>query len=224
MRDLGIDPTGPFLAVVAGSTDRRDPPDVVRAVLLDLSLGLSDRALTGLQADRVISLVPASGSDQVDRLRAGLTRLAPGLERNRLAVGVSAPSTLDALTGALDEARHAQHLASLRGGAVSMVTADEVTSHVLLLAAVPDDVRRTFAGRVLKPVLDHDARHGTDLLETLRAFLEVDGSWSRCAAGMHLHVNTVRYRIGRVEDLTGRHLGRIEDRVDLFLALRSLPS
>ena len=224
MRDLGIDPTGPFLAVMADATDRRDPPDVARAVLHDLSLGLSDRALTSLHADRVISLVPASGPDQLDRLRAGLARLAPGLDRDRLAVGVSAPSPLDALTGALDEARHTQHLASLRGGAVSMVTADEVTSHVLLLAAVPDDVRRTFAGRVLQPVLDHDARHGTDLLETLRAFLEVDGSWSRCAAGMHLHVNTVRYRIGRVEDLTGRDLARIEDRVDLFLALRSLPS
>ena len=105
-----------------------------------------------------------------------------------------------------------------------MVTADEVTSHVLLLAAVPDDVRRTFAGRVLQPVLDHDARHGTDLLETLRTFLDVDGSWSRCAAAMHLHVNTVRYRIGRVEQLSGRDLARIEDRVDLFLALRSLPS
>jgi DNA-binding PucR family transcriptional regulator len=41
---------------------------------------------------------------------------------------------------------------------------------------------------------------------------------------MHLHVNTVRYRIGRVEQLSGRDLARIEDRVDLFLALRSLPS
>jgi len=224
MRDLGIDPAGPFLAVVAGATDRRAQPDVARAVLHDVTLGLSDRALTGLHGDRVISLVPASGPEQVGRLRAGLARLAPGLDRNRLAVGVSAPSTLAALTGALDEARHAQHLASLRGGRASMVTADEVTSHVLLLAAVPDDVRRTFAGRVLQPVLDHDARHGTDLLETLRTFLDVDGSWSRCAAAMHLHVNTVRYRIGRVEQLSGRDLARIEDRVDLFLALRSLPS
>ncbi len=39
---------------------------------------------------------------------------------------------------------------------------------------------------------------------------------------LHLHVNTVRYRIGRVEELTGRDLGRFSDRVDVFLALRSL--
>jgi DNA-binding PucR family transcriptional regulator len=40
---------------------------------------------------------------------------------------------------------------------------------------------------------------------------------------LHLHVNSVRYRIARVEALTGLDLSRIEDRVDVFLALRSLP-
>ncbi len=40
---------------------------------------------------------------------------------------------------------------------------------------------------------------------------------------MHLHVNTVRYRIQRVEELTGRDLSILEDRVDVFLALHSLP-
>jgi DNA-binding PucR family transcriptional regulator len=71
-------------------------------------------------------------------------------------------------------------------------------------------------------VLDYDARHGAELLETLQAFLDVDGAWSRCAAALHLHVNTVRYRIARVEALTGRDLSRLEDQVDVFLALRSL--
>jgi DNA-binding PucR family transcriptional regulator len=39
---------------------------------------------------------------------------------------------------------------------------------------------------------------------------------------LHLHVNTVRYRVERIEELTGRDLSRLEDRVDVFLALRSL--
>ncbi|MEE2055207.1 helix-turn-helix domain-containing protein, partial [Nocardiopsis tropica] len=46
------------------------------------------------------------------------------------------------------------------------------------------------------------------------------GSWQRCAAAMHVHVNTLRYRIGRVEELTGRDLSSLEHRVDLFLALK----
>jgi len=102
---------------------------------------------------------------------------------------------------------------------LAVVTATEVTSHVGLLAAVPDDVRRAFADRALAPVLAHDARAGTGLLPTLEAFLDCDGSWSRTAARLHLHVNSVRYRIARVEELTGRDLGTLRDRVDLLLQL-----
>ena len=39
---------------------------------------------------------------------------------------------------------------------------------------------------------------------------------------LHLHVNTLRYRIGRVEQLTGRSLSSFEERVNLFLALEAL--
>ena len=104
---------------------------------------------------------------------------------------------------------------------VSVVSGDEVTTYQRLLATVPDEVRRTFATRVLGAVLDYDAAHDAGLRETLETFLANSGSWSRTAAAMHIHVNTVRYRIARVADLTGRDLGRFEDRVDLLLALHS---
>ena len=46
------------------------------------------------------------------------------------------------------------------------------------------------------------------------------GSWNACAARMYVHVNTVRYRIRRIEELTGRDLSCLDDQVDFFLALR----
>jgi sugar diacid utilization regulator len=221
--DLGVDPAGPFLVAVAAFPDGPDLLDLARDVLHDAGLHIADLPVTGVHQNVAVALIPAAGAvDPAERVRAALERLAPGV-RTRLAVGVSAATAPDALVGALDEARHAQRLAALRAEPVAVVTADEVTSHVLLLAAVSDDVRRAFATRVLGPVLDHDEQHGSQLIATVRAFIEADGSWSRCAAALHLHVNSVRYRIGRVEALTGRDLSRIEDRVDVFLALRSLP-
>jgi DNA-binding PucR family transcriptional regulator len=154
-------------------------------------------------------------------LRTALGRLEPGLGPARLTVGLSRPSGADALSGALREARHARELAKPRPGSLAVVADAEVTSHVALLAAVPDDVRHAFAARVLDPVLEYDARNDAGLYRTLEAFLNCSGSWSRAAAQLHLHINTVRYRIGRVEELTGRDLSRFEDRVDIFLALRS---
>ncbi|MET0136036.1 MAG: helix-turn-helix domain-containing protein, partial [Kibdelosporangium sp.] len=96
---------------------------------------------------------------------------------------------------------------------------DEVAAHRLLLAAVPNELRMSFRSRVLGPVLAYDTEHRSELAHTLRVFLECSGSWAHASAELHVHVNTLRYRIGRVAELTGRDLTRFADRVDLYLAL-----
>jgi len=93
--------------------------------------------------------------------------------------------------------------------------------HEQLLASVPAPVLRSISQRLLGPLREYDARHNAELLPTLKAFLACDGSWSACAARMYVHVNTVRYRIGRIEALTDSDLSALADRVDFFLALRS---
>jgi len=95
----------------------------------------------------------------------------------------------------------------------------EVHSHELLLASVPRPVFHSFRDRLLGPVTDYDTCHNAELLPTLKSFLACDGSWSACASRMYVHVNTVRYRISRIEALTGRDLSALPDRVDFFLAL-----
>ncbi|MFW6692486.1 PucR family transcriptional regulator [Streptomyces sp. MAR4 CNX-425] len=148
--------------------------------------------------------------------------LARGLaDDGRLTLGVSAAvHSSEGLRGALEEARHARRVAAARPGRVCAAGHEELASHVLLLPFVPDDVRRAFTARLLDPLRAYDRRHRAELVETLAAFLDCDGSWTRCAARLHLHVNTLRYRVGRIEQLTGRDLSRLEDKLDFFLALR----
>jgi Purine catabolism regulatory protein-like family/PucR C-terminal helix-turn-helix domain/GGDEF-like domain len=162
-----------------------------------------------------------------DRLRDAQPVLESDRSRTRLSVGISAPAEgVTALAGALHEAQSARRLAAVRAGtgpgsgAVSVVTSDEVASHELLLASVPGSVLRSFRGRLLGPLQSYDERHRAELLPTLREFLACSGSWNACAAKMYVHVNTVRYRIRRIEELTGRDLSSLDDQVDFFLALR----
>jgi len=185
----------------------------------------------------------AEGPDAQDAPRAGagpaahafaarLRDAQPVLESDRsrikLAIGISAPAEgVAALSGALHEAQSARRLATIRAAAapapvpaVYVVTSDEVASHELLLASVPGSVLRSFRDRLLGPLLAYDERHHAELLPTLRQFLACSGSWNACAARMYVHVNTVRYRIRRIEELTGRDLSRLDDQVDFFLALR----
>ncbi|WP_171907141.1 PucR family transcriptional regulator, partial [Streptomyces niveus] len=162
----------------------------------------------GLQADVLLAAVR-------EPLTAGLA------DDGRLTLGVSAPvQSAEGLRGALEEARHARRVAAARPGRVCAAGHHELASHVLLLPFVPDDVRRAFTARLLDPLRDYDRRHRAELVPTLEAFLDCDGSWTRCAARLHLHVNTLRYRVGRIEQLTGRDLSRLEDKLDFFLALR----
>ncbi|MFH8902337.1 PucR family transcriptional regulator [Streptomyces coeruleorubidus] len=167
-----------------------------------------DGSETGVLADALLESVR-------DPLTAGLN------DDGRLTLGVSAAvHSAEGLRGALEEARHARRVAAARPGRVCAAGHQELASHVLLLPFVPDDVRRAFTARLLDPLRDYDRRHRAELIPTLEAFLDCDGSWTRCAARLHLHVNTLRYRVGRIEQLTSRDLSRLEDKLDFFLALR----
>jgi hypothetical protein len=232
LRQAGIQPDQPMVVAVTelvlppshhpGQVLRDDrPAEAAVTMFEDVALTVGPAVVAPGRDGLLVGLLPSS-PELPGLLRRAFGRLSPGLARARLAVGVSGETAIDALAGALEEARFAHRVARAGSTPVSVVTSDEVASHVLLLATVPDDVRRTYTQRVLGPVLEHDRRTRADLIATLQEFLACSGSWSRTAESLHLHVNTVRYRIERVEQLTGRDLSRLEDRVDVFLALKSL--
>ncbi|MFC8085824.1 PucR family transcriptional regulator [Streptomyces sp. NPDC057340] len=193
----------------------------------------SDRIAVAHTGEEAVALVPLPAvSSEHDGSEAGVLAetllesvrepLSAGLDGDgRVTLGVSAAvHSAEGLRGALEEARHARRVAAARPGRVCAAGHQELASHVLLLPFVPDDVRRAFTARLLDPLRDYDRRHRAELIPTLEAFLDSDGSWTRCANRLHLHVNTLRYRVGRIEQLTGRDLSRLEDKLDFFLALR----
>ncbi|MBO3745680.1 helix-turn-helix domain-containing protein [Streptosporangiaceae bacterium NEAU-GS5] len=210
-------PTAPSapLATPAASTTAPAAPATTASTATAIS--------TSHGAVALVPLSTASAARSLAELVAVLrsrTALLAASASIRVAVGISAdlrgPS---AIRGGVEEAGHARRLAEARGGGV--VTSDEIYTHDLLLATVPDSVRRSYAARLLDPLLDYDRRHQAELVHTLSTFLDCAGSWNTCAERLHVHVNTVRYRIRRVEDLTGKDLSAMADRVDLFLALRA---
>ncbi|WP_427886858.1 PucR family transcriptional regulator [Kribbella sp. GL6] len=223
LRQAGAHSERPLVVAVAGLRDdgTGGPSEVALTLVEDVALTVGPAVVAPGRDGLLVGFLPFT-PELPEHLRRAFGRLAPGLNRAHLAVGISGETAIDALAGALEEARFAQRAAGAARAPVSVVTSDEVASHVLLLATLPDDVRRTYSNRVLGAVIDHDRRTHADLLMTLQEFLACSCSWTRTAESLHLHVNTVRYRIERVEQLTGRDLSSLEDRVDVFLALKSL--
>ena len=245
MRAAGLPPDGRYLvaamgaaasAMVTGPNADRWRCDLAG----ELAMPIAEGALVAPLGDEIVVLVPSPGdpapadagaapedsASPAHLFAAEIRGVVPVLEsdrsRVRLTVGISAPADgVTALWSALHEAGSARRLAALRGpAAISVVTSDEVASHELLLAAVPASVLQSFRERLLGPLLAYDDRHRAELLPTLQEFLACSGSWNACAAKMYVHVNTVRYRIRRIEELTGRDLSCLDDQVNFFLALQ----
>ena len=66
---------------------------------------------------------------------------------------------------------------------------------------------------------EYDRLHRGRLLETLRTFLRLGGSLQETARVLYLHVNTVRHRLRRIAELTGRDPAVFDDRIALAIAL-----
>lgn len=81
---------------------------------------------------------------------------------------------------------------------------------------------RALVERVLRPVLELPAEQAGELLTTLREFLDNGRSWQRTAEALHVHRQTVRYRVRRVEQLTGKQVADTGDLATLWLALKAL--
>ena len=226
MRACRLSPDATHLVAMASvvAADSAPAAKLATYLLEDLVRPLSAHTAVGRVGDTAMAVLtekPEAAAGTVEALRGAVSLLAPALHGHRLVIGVSGTARgAHALAGAAEQARHTHHAAVRLAKPVSVVSSVELASHVLLLASVGPEMRQSFRSLLLDPLIEYDRAHHANLVGTLDAFLRSSGSWQRCADEMHVHVNTLRYRLERVEQLTGRDLSRFEDRVDFFLALR----
>jgi len=140
-------------------------------------------------------------------------------ERFGFAFGLSAPAAYDSFAEAVRQA----HLALRSGGR----TAGPLHRYTDLtgggvLAALATDQARVLARSALQPLVEHDASQGTALVETVRAWLDADGSHEASARTLGVHRHTVRARIGLAERALGRDLSSFAARAELWAALQAV--
>ncbi|SDR16469.1 PucR family transcriptional regulator [Thermostaphylospora chromogena] len=222
LRAFGVDPAHP-LAVCAVAFAGRDAtvlPGTAEAVGGFLADEAIPAAVVGGSQDIVAVLAWRRPEEELpflaERLVETVNRRFPG-RRAVCGLGGVAPYSAELRRPLLRARETCRVLRRSRSGPAVRAFL-ELGTHRLLLGLVDPEVVTGFADDLLAPIREHDARRGTDLELTLRTFLEHDGHWARTAAALHVHVNTLRNRLARITELTGRDVGRTEDRVDLFLA------
>ncbi len=135
---------------------------------------------------------------------------------------------LDDLPTALAAAMEGWQQAALRGAPdVGEEPADSVLrtagrSHFThLIDELPEGSLLPLLAALIEPLEAYDTSAGASLVASLEAFLEHDGSVQAAARTMHLHPNSLRHRLSRVYELTGRNPLLFRDQVDFALALQA---
>ncbi|HEX2133282.1 MAG TPA: helix-turn-helix domain-containing protein, partial [Actinophytocola sp.] len=224
LRAFGVDPSGPLAVCAVAFADPDTPmlPGLAEAVG-EFFLAESTAVVVAGGSQDVVAVLSWQRPER--ELRALATRLvdtvAARFPGHRPVLGLGEPAAdATALRRPLVSARETCRVLARRGGP-SVAVFGELGTHRLLLGLHDPETLRGFADSVLGPLREHDLRRGGELVTTLRTFLDHDGQWAATAAALFVHVNTLRNRLAKVTELTGRDVLRTEDRVDLYLALQA---
>jgi DNA-binding PucR family transcriptional regulator len=189
---------------------------VLERILVEAGVG----ALVASQNGSVCAIVDGSAEDPI--ALAGKVRdlLAPDHGDVRVAASRVAPT--GALRQSYHEARYALEVTAIANGkAPDVASWEDLGAFQLLLSIQDDEALRLYCDSVLGPIENGEGDYGGELIKSLEAFLEQNGQWEKAARELFCHRHTLRYRIRRVEQLTGRDLSSARDRIEFWLALKA---
>lgn len=213
LRPFGL---GEEVAVLAFAT--ADP--VAAEPQLDGALAQADvRALVASRGTLLCAIVDAAGRDPIElvrRISAELGGAAAGVR-----AAASRAASAQSLRRSFHEARCALEAVRFADGhAPDVASYHDLGSFHLLLSLQDDEALRAYCDSVLAGVVEGEPDYADELLRSLDAYIEHNGHWERAAAQVFCHRHTLRYRIRRVEELTGRSLANPRARIEFWLALR----
>ncbi|MBI4213955.1 MAG: helix-turn-helix domain-containing protein [Chloroflexi bacterium] len=178
---------------------------------------LKDRGAT-------LAIVVPSESDEaatrasLERIRAGLS---DAVSEAAVTCGIGPVATGPAeIVRSYLQAEQAARIGAQFLGGDQTVAFGELGAYRLLASVENQQALDGFYEEYLGAIEGYDARYNGELVETLEGFFSANGNHARAADGLHLHRNTLLYRLARIEALTGRDLGDPETRLCLQLALK----
>lgn len=216
LRPFGI---GEQTAVLAFSLS--DP--TVAAPLLERALARADvQSLVAIRAGLLCAVINIDGvePDPIELAERVRSELVARL--GKVGAAASRPAATHSLRSSFHEARCALEAARLRNGDTPETIASykDLGAFQLLLSLQDDDALMSYCRGVLGPVEQGEGEYGDELLRSLDVFIENNGHWEKAAGALYCHRHTLRYRIRRIEQLTGRDFSSARDRIEFWLALR----
>jgi PucR family transcriptional regulator, purine catabolism regulatory protein len=222
-RELGYDLRQPHVALLC--TLLSDPDDGVVGRLshaISAALhGLGVTVPTMRRADGILCYVPASERQRRARDIADHVRLKVASELPVIvAIGKEA-GTVSAWQRSLTEAEQALLIGRELLDTTRVFDYADLGIYRLLILLREKPELWEFYRATLSALADYDRQQHAELLKTLQAFFDNLGNLARTAEALHVHRNTLLYRLERIGDISGMKLDDPDDRLALWVALKA---
>jgi purine catabolism regulator len=218
LRAHGLDAAPALAVLVIRPPTARAAPALLRRV----GEALGAPGVAAVRHGEVCAIVAADDDAAAERIASSLAATL-GLAAGEPRIGVSrAHGRQGELREAYEEAWYAleARIGAGRDGS-AVATVRDLGSVGLLLALQDERGLELFCDAALGTLEQRDRGRGGPLALTLEAFIAANGHLSDAAEHLGVHRHTLRHRLRRIEEATGRDLQSAADRLDLWLALRA---
>ena len=229
---LGVDLRSPGMVVCFGAyrgpaADAGQVPVLSRPtsdLIERLARQRFDQLITVARGEQVIMVVGVGDRDDTcvhTILQEILTLAGQRMGGNPPVAGVGRLCLgLADYTDSFAEASQALEIAACRPDPGQLLRPTDLGLLALLGRGQQQQPLRALAAASLEPIVRVDREKGSEYVKTLDAYLAADRHLERTAAGLHVHVNTLRNRLGKIQELLGVDLYDVDARFLLELALR----
>lgn len=220
---LGFDLTRPHTAWLIQAEGIQDWPNALRQYLA----AKQDPILLSVRAEAALLFWPCdnpkSGREFKSIANGLVEDFTSTFQRASLVVGIGRPAaSVREWLRSLDQARESWRMGcSWQASPVTYF--GDLGLYQLLTGLGGSGEANRFFRKTVEPLISHDEEHNAELVETLEAFFACHGNLSQTAASLHIHRNTLTYRLQRISSITRMDLNDADARFSLQLGLKLRP-
>lgn len=187
-----------------------------------LTINYFSNCISFKKGHSIIALLPENIPNNVNNVKKLITEILSKANYDDNSIGISAGISriypIENIYIAYNEAQTAIELSSIIKGKDCVIDFNELGLYRILMSRKNDKDTRDFYSKTIEPLVLYDKENCTQYVHALEAFLE--HGTKQGAEMLYIHPNTLRYRLKKIEEITGKSLDNYDDQLDLQIGLK----
>lgn len=225
--DFSWDAETPFYVCVMEADDHSTPADweQIAASFREHLHASQPEAIIMLDQHCLTAVLPARHNDSSPETCpdwACLTTFKEAAEKNnkqRFSMAFGRSHAFTEIKKSFHEARFTLTLSRLLGARSAVQSFSDLGLAALIFSADIEQLK-CYCQASLGKILDYDRSSHSDLIASLRKLLDNNFNWKSTADQLFIHINTLYYRVNKVEQLLNIDLSKMDTRVNLYIAIK----